>query len=233
MSGVKSLLEIQTLLMKLRLNNPIFENLLTQLIKNTESLLSEYFLADCYQHERLLYPVKVKELNLPCYIIPIRAEWAAYLFEENLQAQKLEIFPDKVEIMLNRQNVYYRSAKPKKLDYPSRIIWYISQRKSDIGYLSACSYIEYIEIDNPKNLYKKYEDLGIYQWQQVYDLAKREINNSIMAFVFKDTELFKKKISLNYLKFRYKQKTGKNFNPITPIKITNELYLELYKKGMK
>ncbi|GAH36912.1 unnamed protein product, partial [marine sediment metagenome] len=137
-----------------------------------------------YQLEKLLYPAKIKDFDIPCFIIPIKRVWATQLFEEKLLEQRLQLFKDKSELMLNRQNVYYRSAQPKRLKSPARIIWYISKTKNENGYISACSYIEKIEIDLPKKLFKKYQNLGIYEWKQIYKLAKEDMSHKIMAFVF-------------------------------------------------
>lgn len=185
-----------------------------------------------YNIERFLFPLKIEELDIPTYIIPIKPQWAEQLFNDKSD-EKLNLFEPEYELLLNRQNVYYRSAMPKVIHAPARILWYISENKltKGKGEIKASSYIDEIFIDEPKKLYKQFEQLGVYKWKHIADAVGNK--NQIMAFVFSDTELFKNTISLNTVSQLIKKMENKNFMAVTPIKIKPETYLALYKLGIK
>lgn len=64
-----------------------------------------------YYLEKLLYPLKISENDIPCFVVPIKKEWATQLFEENLLGERLQFSNESPNLILNRENVYYRSAK--------------------------------------------------------------------------------------------------------------------------
>jgi predicted nucleic acid-binding protein len=215
-------------------------------IKNIDSLISELpqakniiskinsnhsnpFLVN-YNIERHFSPLKVKELDIPTYIIPIKPVWSENLFDDKSN-EELALFESNYELLLNRENVYYRSALPKILESPSRILWYVSENKStkNKGFIRASSYIDEIFIDHPKKLFKQFEQLGVYKWEHISKTAKDK--EKMMAFVFSDTELFKKNISLKNISEVFKNYENKKFMAVTPIKIKTETYLALYKLG--
>ena len=118
------------------------------------------------------------------------------------------------------------------MNAPARILWYSSENKSTKakGSIIATSYLDEIFIDKPKKLYKQFEKLGIYKWK---DISKTAGNKSkIMAFVFSDTELLKKPISLKNISTKFNKLENKKFMVVAPIKIKTETYLAVYKEGM-
>ncbi|MEP2057758.1 MAG: hypothetical protein ABJJ05_08125 [Maribacter litoralis] len=199
------------------------------IISTIENNHSNPFLVN-YNIERHFSPLKVKELNIPTYIIPIKPVWSENLFDDKSN-EELALFESNYELLLNRENVYYRSALPKILESPSRILWYVSENKStkNSGFIRASSYIDEIFIDHPKKLYKQFEQLGVYKWEHISKTAKDK--EKLMAFIFSDTELFKKNISLKNITEVFKNYENKNFMAVTPIKIKPETYLALYKLG--
>ena len=231
-SGVHSLKEIEKTLLNLKMDASVeADQVIDKLLPIVKDLIISYNHSNCYQLEKLLYPVKIVELDIPCFVIPIKIEWATQLFEERLLSERLNLFEKKKHLILNRKNVYYRSSRPNRLEAPSRILWYSSSTKKEQGFISASSYIEHIEINIPQQLFKKYKNLGIYEWNDIMKLAHGEINRTIMAFLFSGTVLLKHRISLKKIKKLYSFQENKEFNPISPIKISKELYLNLYKTG--
>lgn len=211
---------------------PEFENdLLSILNKINEFSDTENRKSIYYYLEKLLYPLKIIDNDIPCFVVPIKKEWATQLFEENMLGERLQFKNESPDLILNRENVYYRAARPKRLESPSRILWYISKSKNDVAFIAGNSFIDHIEIDLPKKLFKKYEQLGIYEWPQIYRLAKNDLTKNIMSFIFSDTELFKNKVALNQIRRLYKSATDKDFNPISPLRIPNDLYLKIYNIG--
>lgn len=184
-----------------------------------------------YNYERHLSPLKLKDLEIPTYIVPIKPHWAEQLFNDKSK-ERLALFEPKYELLLNRENVYYRSATPKIISAPARILWYISENKltKEKGSIIANSYVDEIFIDKPKKLFKQFEKLGIYKWKDISNTAGKK--DRIMAFVFSDTELFKKSISLKNINDKFDIIENKKFMVVAPIKIKTETYLTIYKQGM-
>lgn len=193
-------------------------------IKTKSELLSKYNV------ERYFSPLKISDLNIPTFIVPIRPHWSERLFNDKSE-QILPLFEPDYELLLNRENVYYRSSKPKILNAPARILWYESENKTTktSGKIVASSYIDNVFIDNPKKLFKQFEQLGVYEWKHIQKTANKK--DEIMAFVFSDTELFNNLISLRKINLLFKNYEKVNFLPIAPVKIKNETYIAIYKLG--
>ncbi len=186
---------------------------------------------DTIELERYFWPLKVDDKDVPCYIMPIQPKWAKRLFDENVN--KEELFPhDHPELILNRENVYYKSNN-QKIEQKARILWYVSKDKSSsVKQIRAASYITNVVTGEPKEIYKENQHLGIYKWEDVSGIAKNSSKNTILAFRFADTELFKTPISYDAFSKIYFKSTRKQTTLPTILKIKNRLFLELYGKGM-
>jgi predicted nucleic acid-binding protein/GNAT superfamily N-acetyltransferase len=185
--------------------------------------------------EKWLWPLKMRDVDIPTFIVPIRPEWAMHLFDVDIARQ--DLFGSEPSLILNAENVYYRSSAQKVLSAPGRILWYVSagkKRYQGSMCIKACSYLDEVEIGTPKQLFSKYKKLGIYKWKDVYNgVAKGDVNKSIMAFKFSKTEILSRPIPLSQLKSLWKAE-GKNFNNAqSPVFISKERFLEIYTLGMK
>lgn len=229
--GISTKFEVTNQIEKFsEIGDSVIPNIIKEINAKTHSTDSE--LIKSYNIERHLWPIKISDLEIPTYIVPIKPQWAEFLFNDKSQ-EKLPIFEPNYDLLLNSENVYYRSSNPKILEAPARILWYSSANKltGGGGKIIAASYLDGVFVDTPKRLYKQFEQLGAYTWQQVSATAKGK--NKLMAFVFSDTELFKQPISLYKTRTIYKEKENKNFMIVTPVKIKISTYLALYKLGMK
>src|SRR5690606_6713640 len=84
---------------------------------------------------------------------------------------------------------------------PARILWYASTstNKGNLSQSQAivgCSYLDEVHIGTPKALFQKFKNYGIYEWKDVFALAKNDINYNIKALKFSDTEVFKNAVPL-------------------------------------
>ena len=178
--------------------------------------------------------MKIKEVDVPAFIVPIRPVWAMHLFDTDIAGQ--DMFGGEPSLILNAENVYYRSSAPKVLSAPGRVLWYVSagdQNYQGSMYIKACSYLDEVEIGKPKQLYSKYKKLGIYKWNDVYNgVANNNLNKDIMAFKFSKTEIFSHPIPYSLLKEIWKSH-GQNLNIVGPIKISAERFFDLYSLGIK
>lgn len=183
--------------------------------------------------ERKLWPLKITDIEIPTYIVPIKPLWAGHLFDHYQSSHNL--FGAKPELAWNRENIYYRSVKPVSEKYPARILWYISSdSKSPIARekgIVACSYLDEVHIGQAKALYQKFKNYGIYEWQDIFKTAKNDAYKEIKALKFSDTEVFKKHVPFSVIS-EVMQKCGRPQNTFaSPVEVTNEIFNEIYKIG--
>lgn len=172
-----------------------FANLLRDRKKPTEIM-------SMWELEGYLFPAKIIDADIPSFIVPIKPFWAHNLFDVRLANQTL-FGARKPDLAINREAVYYKSNKgPKELKpgVSGRIIWYVSDDK-DRGYtgvsaVRACSRLSDVAIGKPKELYRRFRNLGIYEWQNVYNVVRGNPKQDIMAIAFSDPELFNQPIEL-------------------------------------
>jgi GNAT superfamily N-acetyltransferase/predicted nucleic acid-binding protein len=141
------------------------------------------------QIEHILWPAKLIDAALPCFIVPIRPQFAEHLFDERLASGSL--FGADVDLALNTESAYYRAAKPAIVSCPARVLWYVSENAKYAGSkaIRACSRLVEVATDTPKELYKRFRRLGVYEWAHVRETANGDVNKKIMAFRFDDSEL--------------------------------------------
>lgn len=180
--------------------------------------------------ERLLWPAKILDAQIPTFIVPIKPKWAKDLFDEGLANQTL--FGAITELALNRESVYYRAKNPSGLKVPGRILWYVSQdrRYSGSGHIRACSRLDEIFVGKPKDLYRQFRRLGVYEWRNIYELAKKDIDLNIMALRFSDTELFTSPINWKKLQAVLNEH-GCSSQIMSPVRIPIQIFSELYSMG--
>jgi predicted transcriptional regulator len=177
-------------------------------------------------YEEVFWPLKIDDQHIPTYLVPIKPAWALNLFDENLADQELwGADPGK---HFNIENVYYRSPKPFNMVSGARILWYVSSSKSaKISEIRACSRLISSETNTAKNLYRKYQRLGIYEWKNLMEITNNDPYGKVMALRFYQTEYFKKPITLEQF-----STYGINGQPFSPKNVTNEQFVKIYTYGM-
>jgi len=182
--------------------------------------------------EHKLFPLKFSDLNIPCYIVPILPYWAGQLFDIYISNQTL--FGATPEKLWNVENVYYRHTKPINEIAPARILWYASKDESieRNQAIIATSYLDEVMTDKPKILFKRNKHYGIYEWTNIYELCKKNIETPIRALRFSHTEVF-----LNPIKYQSIQKilnsNGRKRNTFpSPLMINNDIFFQIYRRGI-
>lgn len=206
-----------------------FQQLAKALQPRTQEDNTQTFL----QVEKSLWPAKIADLDIPAYIISIHPQWAMDLFDPNIANQTL--FGADPFLILNVENVYYRSSRTK-LSAPARILWYVTQGKGKFQgtmAIRACSYLDEVIVDKPKVLFSRFKRLGVYSWDDVFKVAREDIEQEIMVFRFSKTEVFNSPIHRNDLQTLWNQTKGRNFNVQSPLKIANEIFMRIYQSGIK
>jgi GNAT superfamily N-acetyltransferase len=184
--------------------------------------------------ERALWPAKIRAVNLPCFLVPIQPRWAKELFDRDLA--QLTLFGADPSLSLNSENVYYRAARPEIISAPSRVLWYVSDDRAypESMAVRACSYIDEVVVDLPKELFRRFRRLGVYDWNSVYSIAKHDISTKIMAFRFSKTELFGSPVQWSVMQEVLKAYGGGRGSQLqSPIAISEECYFELYCRGVR
>lgn len=176
------------------------------------------------EFEKLLYPFKISDLRVPCYIVPIQPRWSFELFD-NIQASD-SLFGVDVTKLWNLENVYYRRASAIKEKSPARILWYASFDKDyrrSRG-IVACSYLEEVQTGFPKDLYKMYKYLGVYKWNNLFTLCSGDCDRRVRALRFSHTEVFRQMVPYE----RIIKILGKKNTFQSPVEITQEAFFKLY-----
>ena len=185
--------------------------------------------------ERTLWPVKILDLQLPTFIIPIKPTWAQHLFDEKLA--NLTFWGADPETMLRTENVYYRScAFGGNLRAPARILWYVSAHHDipNTKCIRACSSLDEVIIGPANSLYKRFNRLGIYRWEQIFNIADNDPESDIMALRFSRTEQFLNPVKLSQLKMLYQTyDVGQNFSLQSPLPISSSTFAQIYKSGFR
>jgi hypothetical protein len=181
--------------------------------------------------ERKYFPLKFTNLDIPCYIIPIKAYWAGQLFDVNISNETL--FGANPNKIWNIENIYYRHARPLTEIVPARILWYVSYDKniSRSKAIVASSYLDEVTTDKPKVIFRKYSHYGIYEWKDIFALCGRNIEKNIRALKFSNTEVFRK--TVNYQDIQsILIKNGMPKNTFTsPLKVNNIIFNKIYRMG--
>ncbi len=178
--------------------------------------------------EARLWPAKVTGSALPTFIVSIRAEWAQHFFDDELASQFL--FGNREDLLLGVEGVYYCSAQHRHLTAPARILWYVSKGADSAGSMSikACSRLEEVVIGKPKEVFKRFRRLGVFQWKDVFQTAKNDLANDILAFRFSMTERFPKPFPLERLEaLKIRQPL------LAPRRISDEQFGAIYSYGFE
>lgn len=178
-----------------------------------------------------LFPLKIWDIDIPCYIIPIKAFWAGHLFDANISGQTL--FGAESDKLWNIENVYYRSTRPITEIAPARILWYVSNNKniSRSKSIVATSYLDEVMTGKPKILYRNNRHYGIYEWQNINELCEGNIEMDIRALKFSKTEVFDCPIRYNNIQQILKDNGRKENSFASPVRVSKEIFNQIYKLG--
>lgn len=173
--------------------------------------------AQLLEFERTFWPAKLKGASIPSFIVPIKVHWASQLFDHELANEQL--FGG--ELNLNREAVYYRAARPScGLVALSRIFWYVSgdQHTANSSQIRGVSFLDEVIVGKPKSLFHRFQRLGIYRWQNVFELAGKDVEKPIMALRFSDTVALRQPVPLDALR-RILRSCGKGVSLVSPFRI--------------
>ncbi|GEM_PF-267874 len=184
--------------------------------------------------ERLLFPAKILDAEIPTFIIPIQPRWASDLFDQNLANQTL--LGAKTELAFNCEAVYYRFANNSiRLQPPCRILWYVSGTQKEgkgkgfygVKCVRACAYVDEVSLGKPKELYQRFQRLGVYNLSDIERVNQNKFGH-IMAIRFSDIELFENPVSSE----KVQEFSPNKLTFQWPEKISTECFVKVYNLGI-
>ena len=190
---------------------------------------------DNIELERILWPVKIAEANINCYIVPIQPDYAMQLFDEQLMQTYPMLFPlERTEAALSVENVYFRSPKPSICKAPARIMWYISNDKfnrvSGVSSVRAVSYLIDSTVGSANELYRKHQRFGVLAWSKVMKITRNDPNGDVSAMIFGLTEQFTSPLPYASIVDIIERKTGKRPTFQSPYQIDQKVFNEIYNR---
>jgi ribosomal protein S18 acetylase RimI-like enzyme len=209
--------------------NPVLSKFKEEL-SDTETTLNTYLL------ERQLWPFKLMDAEIPCFIIPIKPAYARELFDT--KAARQDLFGSQPQLIWNKENVYYRNLKPNIEKFPARILWYASKDDQSNRQMSlvCSSYLDEVITGPAKDLFKKYDKFGVFSWEKhIKPLAKNDPNKDIKILRFSNSESFENTVGYKKIKEILKIRNEKDNNFQSPLKISASTFITLYciGKGIK
>jgi hypothetical protein len=147
---------------------------------------------------------------------------------------ELTLFGANPNLVLNCENIYYRAARPAVMTAPARVLWYVSD---DAAYpqskaVRACSLVEEVVVGKPKDLFRRFRRIGVYEWKDIYALAECDIDTDIMAFRFTKTQPLRRPIPWARLQDILRRETGRANPLLSPVLIPEGCFLQIYRQGM-
>ncbi|NBB78614.1 MAG: hypothetical protein GVY36_04110 [Verrucomicrobia bacterium] len=134
--------------------------------------------------------------ELPNFLVPIKPSFAMGLIDHDQAAN--DLFGSNGTALLRWENVYYRAkSRHKMLRAPARILWYVSGDKQAI---IGISHLDEVQIDKPKELFRKYRKFGVLEWRDLYAMCGEDTTKEIMALKFSRTFLFRRPINLTTMR---------------------------------
>ena len=184
-----------------------------------------------FQYERVTWPAKLLDTSLPSFIVPIRPEWASRLFHHKLAEQSL--FGVDPQLMLRLDNVYYRSAVPRRIEAPARVLWYVAASKEspDTGCIAATSLIADVVHAPAKDVFARFERYGVFEWKDVLGLAKGKPHGIVQAFRFGHTESFDTPVTLERIRYLARETRVGNVVFVSPSRVSSEFFGAVYREG--
>lgn len=183
--------------------------------------------------EKAVWPTKMLETRIPCFIVPIRPQWAAQLFDHELASGSL--FGANGALALSSENAYYRSPRNSGgLCAPGRILWYVSSDAAEPGAMAirATSYVDEVVTARPKDAFRAFRHLGVYNWRDVFGIAKQDLDANVQAFRFSKTEPLRP-IPFDDAREVLARHGRPNQQFQSPVSIPEAAFFELYAMGTR
>ncbi|MEU5260718.1 GNAT family N-acetyltransferase [Amycolatopsis sp. NPDC021455] len=181
--------------------------------------------ATAAHYERAWWPAKLTDSELPHVTVAIKPTWSAELF-----GRPELLLSRRADIALGREQVYYRSGRGSALREPSRVVWYMSRSPTTgPGRFIGTSLLDGIDKGRPETLFATYSHYGVFR---LSDIRAAATDGYAQALRLSDTELFASDVSRQAYD-RLRKPLGGPQVPLSPTRISNQLFAELYAAGQR
>lgn len=188
--------------------------------------------ASASRAEAWFSPYRVLGAAIPTFVVPIRAAWAAPLFDVNLA--NAQLFPRDWELGLRRELAYYRSPRNGgAIEAPGRILWYVAGSQQDYGVRSirAISSLNEVVSRPVDQLWHRFRRLGVYERSDI-DAAAAE--GRAMALRFSNTELLEYPVSLDdYREIATGDSRSSSVVLQSPRRVSERVFVEILSRGRR
>ncbi len=175
------------------------DDVLSKIVSGLNDYAHEKSIIGAAQLEKVFWPAKLVDAEIPTFIVPIQAQWAQHFFDSELGSELLFGLNNKLHLGI--EGAYYCSKRNTLLQSPGRVLWYVSKGPEGKGSMmvKACSRIEEVFIGKPKEVFKKFNRLGVYHWRDILKTVGGNIDEPLLAFRFSMTERFVNPVELGTL----------------------------------
>ncbi|MGW3890436.1 GNAT family N-acetyltransferase [Micromonospora chokoriensis] len=176
--------------------------------------------------ERIWWPIKIVDSELPTYLIPIQQP-----FSTQLLGVPASIFPRRDALGISREHVYYRSPGGTRPQAPARLLWYMSKgghTTQQPAAIIACSQLDEVVAAPSDELYDRFQHLGVWDRSTVHHAAR---NGITQALRFTNTEIFPRPVARQIFRRLALEHGGPATAPQQPTRIPAALFAALYQEG--
>jgi GNAT superfamily N-acetyltransferase len=176
--------------------------------------------------ERIWWPAKILDSQLPSYLVPIQQGFSA-----DLLGVPAGILPRHDALGISREHVYYRRPGGAKPQAPARLLWYMSEGGSTVTHpaaVIACSQLDAVVTAPPDELHDRFQHLGVWSKATV-DQAARD--GYAQALRFTNTEIFPNPVRRGRFRQLARENGCSGNPPQSPVRISPALFAALYQEG--
>jgi GNAT superfamily N-acetyltransferase/predicted nucleic acid-binding protein len=176
--------------------------------------------------ERIWWPAKILDSQLPSYLVPIRQAFSA-----DLLGVPAGILPRHDTLGISREHVYYRRPGGIKPHAPARLLWYMSEGGNTVTHpaaVIACSQLDAVITAAPDELHDRFQHLGVWSKATVHQAAR---DGLAQALRFTNTEVFPQPIPRGRFRQLARENGSADNAPQSPTRISPALFAALYQEG--
>lgn len=112
--------------------------------------------------EHRMRPAVVTDVDLPCFLVPIKPAWSSELFGTPAQ-----LYERPSGLGMSLEHVYYRGARPARESAPARVLWYVSAGGPRGSHAVAVSHLDEVADGPPTEIWQRFRRLGVYRREDV------------------------------------------------------------------
>jgi ribosomal protein S18 acetylase RimI-like enzyme/predicted nucleic acid-binding protein len=191
-------------------------------------------LARVLRAERALWPLKIRDAEVPCYLVPIQPQSALQLFDERMASESL--LGGITKLLLQTENAYYKSATPAVIKGEGRVLWYISGMGQSRGYsnagtIAAAAQITDVMIGPPRIVFRAYKRLGVFTYNDVAQIAANEARGQVLGFRFTRHEALRRPVAFGAAQKLLREMSGSKNQFMSAVAIRPSVWCALYAAG--